>query len=90
MDICIYTLTSELHDEQAINKATSEYLISLGLEYEYKGDDYSDYGSHQLDLIFVRTGGTEGLFRLLLAQKQINNHQLKLVVVYLFLPFPAC
>jgi L-fucose isomerase-like protein len=29
----------------------------------FKGSDYSDYGSHTLNLIFVRTGGTEGIFK---------------------------
>ena len=34
------------------------------MEYRYAGDDFSSYGSTGgLELIFVRTGGTEGLFR---------------------------
>ncbi len=35
----------------------------MNVPYILKGDDFSDYGSHDLNLIFVRTGGTEGLFQ---------------------------
>lgn len=75
MNIAIYTLTSELHDEQAINAVTKDFLGSLGIDYEMKGTDYTDYGTHALDLIYVRTGGTEGIFKRLLPQlqKQSNN-----------------
>ena len=63
MNIAIYTLTSALHDEQAIQAATNEFLGSLSIEYDFKNDDFSDYGTHALDLIYVRTGGTEGIFK---------------------------
>ena len=61
-DIAIYTLTSPLHDEKEINAATQAFLSSLGIEYDMKGDDFAEYGSHTLDLIYIRTGGTEGRF----------------------------
>ena len=64
--IAIYTLTSELHDEKAVSAVTNEFLGSLGIEYQLKGSDYSDYGRQTLSLIYVRTGGTEGIFRRLL------------------------
>ena len=64
--ISIYTLTSALHDEKAVSAVTGEFLGSLGIEYDFKGEDYSDYGSSDLDLIYVRTGGTEGVFKPLL------------------------
>ena len=64
----IYTLTSELHDERAVNAATREFLDSLHLDYEFRGADFSDYGRHPLDLIYVRTGGTEGIFLRLLPE----------------------
>ena len=63
MNIAIYTLTSALHDAQAIQAATKEFLGSLSIEYDFKDDDFSDYGTHALDLIYVRTGGTEGIFK---------------------------
>lgn len=72
-NIAIYTLTSELHDEQAVNAASKEFLDSLSMEYEFKGNDYADYGSHGLDLIYVRTGGTEGIFKRLLPDLQSKS-----------------
>lgn len=60
-DIAIYTLTSSLHDEDAVGGVTREFLGSLGIEYSFKGSDFSEYGRHDLDLIFVRTGGSEGI-----------------------------
>ena len=74
--IAIYTLTSELHNEQAVSAVTKEFLDCLQLQnvaegeggsgFDFKGNDYADYGSHALDLIYVRTGGTEGIFKRLL------------------------
>ena len=66
--IRIYTLTSELHDEKAVGAVTKEFLEGLGLTYELKGADYSDYGGSGLHIIYVRTGGTEGIFLKLLPQ----------------------
>ena len=68
MSIAIYPLTSALHDPQAVTALTQEFLSSLGLPFELKDNDFADYGSHDLDLIFVRTGGTEGIFKRLLPQ----------------------
>ena len=42
MNIAIYTLTSELHDEQAVSAVTREFPDSLDVTYEFKGNDYSD------------------------------------------------
>ena len=72
-NIAIFTLTSELHDEVAVSAVTHEFLTSLGLEYELKGNDYSDYGSASLNLIYVRTGGTEGIFLKLLPELQAKS-----------------
>ena len=66
--ISIYTLTSELHDEQAVGAVTKEFLESLGFDYAFKGSNYADYGSSPLSLIYVRTGGTEGIFKKLLPE----------------------
>ncbi len=66
MKTAIYTLTSELHDEMAVESVTRDFLGSLGIEYLFRGSDYADYGSHPLSLIYVRTGGTEGIFLRLL------------------------
>ena len=66
MKISVYTLTSELHDEQSVELLTQEFLASLDINFDLKGNDYSDYGSQPLCLIYVRTGGTEGIFKKLL------------------------
>lgn len=66
MKTAIYTLTSELHDETAVGAMTRDFLDGLGFDYDFKGSQYDDYGSHPLDLIYVRTGGTEGIFKRLL------------------------
>lgn len=68
MNIAIYTLTSTLHDPQAVDALTREFLASINVPYLLKGADFSDYGSHDLNLIYVRTGGTEGLFRQLMPE----------------------
>lgn len=73
MKIAIYTLTSELHDEQSVGAATQEFLGSLGVDYELKGSNYADYGTHSLDLIYVRTGGTEGIFKRLVPELQAKS-----------------
>ena len=67
MTIGLYTLTSPLHDEAAVNAVSSVFVSeiedALGMRFDFRGSDFSDYGSHDLDLIYVRTGGTEGLFK---------------------------
>lgn len=66
--ISIYTLTSPLHDSSGIDFLTREFLASLNVPYIFRGDVFSEYGTGGLDLIYVRTGGTEGLFKTLLPQ----------------------
>ena len=63
MDIAIYTLTSELHDEESVKKATEEFLSTLTADFVFCGNQYESYGSAFLSLIYVRTGGTEGIFK---------------------------
>ena len=67
MDIAIYTLTSPLHDEASVNSTSQTFIgeieANLGCSLAIKGKDFSGYGSHDLDIIYVRTGGTEGLFK---------------------------
>jgi hypothetical protein len=72
-NIAIYTLTSELHDEKAVSAVTKEFLESIGIAYELKGSDYTDYGTSSLSLIYVRTGGTEGVFKRLLPTLQAKS-----------------
>ena len=71
--MAIFTLTSELHDEKAVASATWDFLKSLRQSsttewmgedpYLFMGNDYTEYGTHAIDIIYVRTGGTEGIFK---------------------------
>ncbi|MBR4756559.1 MAG: hypothetical protein IK076_06430, partial [Bacteroidales bacterium] len=72
--ISIFTLTSPLHDKAVVDAVTRAFLDSLGLDYSFKGDDYTSYGM-DLSLIYVRTGGTEGLFKELLPRLQSLSRQ---------------
>ena len=65
-NIALYTLTSELHDAQAVNASTQEFLNSIDVTFDNHDADYSTYGQAPLSVIYVRTGGTEGIFRRLL------------------------
>ena len=71
--IHVYTLTSSLHDAGAVDAITAEFLKSIGLEMEMKGADFSSFGEGAPDLIYVRTGGTEGVFKALLPNLPKNR-----------------
>ena len=68
--IAVYTITSGLHDEAAVNQLSDEFLKGVFPEgdFECKGADFSDFGTHTLDLVYVRTGGAEGIFKALLPE----------------------
>ncbi len=72
--IAIYTITSALHDKDAIDKASKEFLDSLSIAYTLHGDDFTTYGQSPLNLIYVRTGGAEGIFKTLLPQLRQQSH----------------
>ena len=63
----LYTLTSGLHTGM-IPDARQEPFIreieaALGVPFDCRGADFSSYGQEDVpELIYVRTGGTEGLF----------------------------
>ena len=67
MNIGLYTLTSSLHDRNAVDALSLGFLSSieavLGFRFDFRGDDFSTYGQSELDVIFIRTGGSEGLFK---------------------------
>lgn len=67
MSVALFTLTSSLHSE-TLPDASGEPFVkeieaALGERFEFFGPDFSEYGSHDADIVYVRTGGTEGLFR---------------------------
>ena len=66
----IYTITSGLHDEAAVSRLSDAFLNGVFPEggFVFKGSDFSDFGTHTLDLIYVRTGGAEGIFKALLPE----------------------
>ena len=68
--ICVYTITSGLHDEASVSRLSDAFLAGVFPEgrFEFKGADFSDFGTHTLDLIYVRTGGAEGIFKALLPE----------------------
>ena len=68
--IAIYTITSSLHDETAVSALSDAFLKEIFPEGNFlmRGNDFSDFGSHSLDLIYVRTGGAEGIFKSLLPE----------------------
>lgn len=72
MTIGLYTLTSPLHDQQALDAASHEFLAEIEQELAaqntpcdlaFKGPDFTGFGTDDLSVIYVRTGGTEGLFK---------------------------
>ena len=67
--IAIYTITSGLHDEAAVKAVSDEFLQSIFPDggYEFKGADFSTFGLEaDLNIIYIRTGGAEGIFKELL------------------------
>ena len=66
--IAIYTITSGLHDESSVSRLSDAFLRGIFPEggFLFKGADFTDFGTHTLDLIYVRTGGAEGIFKSLL------------------------
>ena len=64
----IYSITSGLHDESAVNGLSDEFLKSIFPDggYDYKGAEFFDFGEADLNIIYIRTGGAEGIFEELL------------------------
>ena len=50
------------------------FIESLGIEHSFKGSDFTGYGE-TLSLIYVMTGGTEGIFKDLLPALQEKTRQ---------------
>ena len=62
----LFTLTSDLHGELAQNAHNEQFIkdieAAVGAPFDYCGTDFTDFGAVG-DVIYVRTGGTEGLFK---------------------------
>ncbi len=65
-DVNLYTLTSDLHHEMSEDVLSEPFIKDIekasGCRFIFKGADFKDYGTGD-DLIYVRTGGTEGIFK---------------------------
>lgn len=70
MDIALYTLTSSLHNEESVNALSNQFITEienkLGFTFNFCGTDFTTYGDRDLDIIYVRTGGTESIFKKML------------------------
>lgn len=75
MSVSIISIASPLHDAAAVNRTTEDFLASLHVEHMFYGADFSHYGEADLSLIFVCTGGTEGVFLKLLPELRQKSSQ---------------
>ena len=62
----LYTLTSSLHAGMAPDPRQEPFIqgieAALGVAFDCRGEDLQAYGDGGVELIYVRTGGTEGAF----------------------------
>lgn len=63
----LYSLTSELHSEPVAEPADERFIQdiekALGEAFEFGSTDFSEYSRTRNNIIYVRTGGTEGTFK---------------------------
>ena len=62
----LFTLTSGLHSEVMPDASEERFIREIaaaGADFDFCGEDFSRYGSHDAELIYVRTGGTENAFK---------------------------
>ena len=75
MSIAVFSIVSELHNPQAVEAVTRETLSALSVECDFMGNNFQSYGSHDLDIIMVCTGGTEGVFKRMLPTLREKSHK---------------
>jgi len=75
MPISLYSLTSALHSETAKSPAEEPFIKEIekeiGEPFIFQ-DDFSNYGNSESNIIYIRTGGTEGLFKALFLKGHIK------------------
>ena len=71
--LSIFAISSSLHQGTDVDTPDS-FIESLGIEHSFKGSDFTGYGE-TLSLIYVMTGGTEGIFKDLLPALQEKTRQ---------------
>lgn len=76
MNVSVYTLISPLHDPVETERTANQFIDGMREHCNSKlslcGSDFSTYGTSDLSLVYVMTGGTEGLFIKVLPQ--IEGH----------------
>ena len=72
--VAIFTITSSLHDEKAVSGLSDVFLSSIFPDgnYTFCGPDFDSFGQYPLNLIYVRTGGAEGIFKSLLPSIRVK------------------
>lgn len=76
--VSIFSISSSLHQGTDVDSPDS-FIKGLGIDHAFKGSDFSSYGE-SLSLIYVMTGGTEGIFRDLLPQLTAKTRQTVLLL----------
>lgn len=66
MKINLFTITSSLHDRAAVENISDSFLESLHCDFDIKGEHFEEFGTCGADIIYIRTGGAEGIFKSLL------------------------
>jgi len=63
----LYSLTSGLHSEPVAEPANERFIQdieeALGEAFKFGSTDFSEYSRTRNNIIYVRTGGTEGIFK---------------------------
>lgn len=63
----LYSLTSGLHSETVAEPADERFIQDIeeafGEAFEFGSTDFSEYSRTRNNIIYVRTGGTEGIFK---------------------------
>ena len=63
----LYSLTSGLHSETVAEPADERFIQdiekALGEAFKFGRTDFSEYSRTRNNIIYVRTGGTEGIFK---------------------------
>ena len=74
MNIPLYTLVSSLHAEALDDVSQDPFIQAIEKEgnvsFDVRGNDFSRWNVWENSLIYIRTGGTEGLFREVYPQLQ--------------------
>ncbi len=67
MTIALFSVASTLHSEAREDLHNEPFIReieeALGQSFIYCGTDFSSYGTHDEDILFIRTGGTEGIVK---------------------------